>query len=225
MSMDLMQGVNQLNAHSNNILNSAASGEEADNTQINSAQEATPEPEGPAWKQPRPRNDTWVEESKKTREMSENLLRNLQARNEKVRVGGKTTKEDYTLRTGIGQQKLNLQNLEKLIEYYDELISHEETNYAKIFIKSKNMTKEVLMARCQEYVEIRDSALPVLEIIEKGTTDVQHLIDQAQGTKKKIVYTEGDPNSMRAIQEDQTHLTDEEVKNYMGMQNRDLIMA
>ena len=55
------------------------------------------------------------------------------------------------------------------------------------------------MSRCQEYVEIRDSALPVLELIEKGTTDVQHLIDQAQGTKKKIVYTEGDPDSMRAI--------------------------
>ena len=81
------------------------------------------------------------------------------------------------------------------------------------------------MSRCQEYVEIRDSALPVLELIEKGTTDVQHLIDQAQGTKKKIVYTEGDPDSMRAIQESQTHLTDEEVKNYMGMQNKDLIMA
>ena len=61
------------------------------------------------------------------------------------------------------------------------------------------MTKETLMARCQEFVEIRDSALPVLELIEKGTTDVQHLIDQAQGNKKKIVYTEDDPNSMRVV--------------------------
>ena len=55
------------------------------------------------------------------------------------------------------------------------------------------MSKETLMARCQEFVEIRDSALPVLELIEKGTTDVQHLIDQAQGTKKRVLATENDP--------------------------------
>ena len=39
----------------------------------------------------------------------------------------------------------------------------------------------MLMKRCQEFVEIKDSADPVIEIIEKGTTDVQNLIKKAQG--------------------------------------------
>ena len=61
------------------------------------------------------------------------------------------------------------------------LISHVETDYSKVFIRQSNVTKEKLMKRCQEFVEINDNADPVFDLIEKCTTDVQNLIKKAQG--------------------------------------------
>ena len=60
---------------------------------------------------------------------------NLQSRMEAIRAGKQTTKQDYNLRTGVGQQKLNLDELQKIVNHYNELIGHEETDYAKVFIR------------------------------------------------------------------------------------------
>ncbi len=38
--------------------------------------------------------------------------------------------------------------------------------------------------RCQEYIDICDSAQPIIELIETGTTDVSHLIAKAKGPSK-----------------------------------------
>ena len=54
---------------------------------------------------------------------------------EAIRAGKPTTKQDYALRTGVAQQKLNLEDVKKIIESYEVLISHEETDYAKVFIR------------------------------------------------------------------------------------------
>ena len=43
------------------------------------------------------------------------------------------------------------------------------------------MDKDLLIKRCQEFIDISDSAQPVMELIEKGTTDVSHLINKAKG--------------------------------------------
>ena len=68
-----------------------------------------------------------------------------------------------------------------MIDHYNNLIGHDETDYTKVFIRNPDVNKLVLMKRCKEWVDIKDSAEPVIEIIEKGTTDVQHMINKAQG--------------------------------------------
>lgn len=58
---------------------------------------------------------------------------------------------------------------------------HQETKYNKVFIKNPNCTADMLQKRCQEFIDISDSAQPIIELIETGTTDVSHLINRAKG--------------------------------------------
>ena len=71
--------------------------------------------------------------------------------------------------------------MKERVAYYNELMIHKKTNYAKVFINMPDVTKEMLIKRCQEYIDINDTATPVIELIENGTTDVSHLIQKAKG--------------------------------------------
>ena len=57
---------------------------------------------------------------------------------------------------------------------------HTETNYKKVFIR-KDCSPSLLNQRLRELIEICDTAEPVIELIEKGVTNVQHLIAKARG--------------------------------------------
>lgn len=58
---------------------------------------------------------------------------------------------------------------------------HSTTNYSRVFIHETKTTAATLTKRCQEFIEICDTAQPVIELIETGTTDVSHLVAQAKG--------------------------------------------
>ena len=85
------------------------------NTEESGNQDSSRSNDGPTkpkpeteYKQPRPRPDNWADETKKTRTLTMKLLENLQQRNDALREGQPTTKQDYMLRTGVNEQKLNI---------------------------------------------------------------------------------------------------------------------
>ena len=142
---------------------------------------------------------------------------------EAIRAGNATTKQDYKLRTGVTQQKLNLEDLQKLIDEYEVLIAHEETDYAKVFIKKHNVTKQMLMKRCQEWVEIQDNANPVFDLIEKCTTDVQNLINKAAHGAEASSADDPMKNQMAALGHVDGHLSNADMENLQGKSGHELI--
>ena len=97
---------------------------------------------------------------------------------------------------------------------------HTETDYKRVFIRDATCSPSLLNQRLRELVEICDTAEPVIELIEKGVTNVQHLINKARGNRPG---NETDPSQAHA---QATHganmyqpmLTDEDV---IDLQSRD----
>ena len=128
----LLQGVNQMNTYSKKIDEQF---EEENRADSQSSEEKKEVKKKPTWKQPRATHDSWPQKVKATRKLTEDLATNLQSRMQAIRDGKKTTKEDYNLRKDVRQQKLNLEDLQKLINEYEVLISHDDTDYAKVFTR------------------------------------------------------------------------------------------
>ena len=78
--------------------------------------------------------------------------------------------------------QISVKSLKERVNFYNDLLKHSSTDYKKVFIKSAEVVSpDMLYKRCQEFIEIEDSARPVIELIETGTTDVTHLIQKARG--------------------------------------------
>ena len=76
----------------------------------------------------------------------------------------------------------------------------------------------MLVKRCQEFIDINDSATPVIELIESGTTDVSHLIAKAKGRTGRPDPTDAQESALgRQIY--QPTLTDEDVENLQHRTN------
>ena len=83
----------------------------------------------------------------------------------------------------------------------------------------------MLTKRCQEFIEICDTAQPVIELIETGTTDVSHLVAQAKGrTDVHRKDPTGDARTALHGVDYQPQLTDEDIVNLQSRSNKELIM-
>jgi len=105
-------------------------------------------------------------------------------------------------------------------------MQHEETDYKKVFIRNSPCNPAMLSQRAQELIEIKQTADAIIELVEKGVTDVRHLIDKARG-RHSVAGTDGDPSAATA---DAFHgrnmyqpLSDEDVIDLQGKDNRELI--
>lgn len=81
----------------------------------------------------------------------------------------------------MANQKATLLVMKELVDFYNDLMRHKETDYAKVFVRKTSITKQNLIQRCQEYIEINDSACPIIQMVEDQTMDVKNLIQRAKG--------------------------------------------
>ena len=57
---------------------------------------------------------------------------------------------------------------------------HASTDYSKVFVRNSSLTKQTLISRCKEFIEINDSAMPIMQLVEDQTMDVKKLIQRAK---------------------------------------------
>lgn len=74
-----------------------------------------------------------------------------------------------------------MESLEARAALYEELMQHEKTDWKKVFVRDTSCTQDLLNERMEELVDVKLTADPVIELIEKGVTDVKHLINKARG--------------------------------------------
>jgi len=104
----LLQGVNQMNTYSKKIDEQF---EEENRADSQSSQEEKEEKKKPAWKQPRPTQDSWPQRVKDSRKLTTDLATKLQSRMQAVRDGKKTSGQDYKIKADANLQKLKFDDL------------------------------------------------------------------------------------------------------------------
>ena len=104
-------------------------------------------------------------------------------RNDAVRAGKSAGRFDYALQAANADLELAISSLEKYKAIYDALALEGDEADQQLEVK---LTEAQLTKRQQELIEIRDSAEPIIQMVSKGTGNIDETIT---GLRPKQVGT------------------------------------
>ena len=139
--------------------------------------EAVGEKWNPTVYKPAPLRDTFRADMDRAKKEIQKIHDLYRQRNDAARAGKSTGRYDYQLQAGQADLELAVSSLEKYEGIYQALAREGDEALQQLEVK---LSEAELTKRCQELIEVRQSAEPISELITGGTTNIQSTITGMQ---------------------------------------------